>query len=176
MAVLKEIVRKGLPPQTHAYDAPNISPLQFLSEVMHAKHLPLDTRIKAASALLPYTNSFPRSVVQGPTITIVIGGLKDPEQIVGETQSFSVSANNSHQPRCGAPPPSNTETDSTPPKPRPFLSTPGQSFIEHTLSLLSIDEIIKISANVPEHLLPMCPCGHRMMYPCAAPCRPVTEH
>src|SRR6516162_7278721 len=104
MAVLKEIVRKGLPPQTHAYDAPDLSPLQFLSEVMHAKHLPLDTRIKAASALLPYTNSFPRPINHRIGCKIIIGGIpaedlgpcdnefvaEDPEQINGISQSFSV--------------------------------------------------------------------------------------
>jgi len=84
-----DITREGRSPQPHAYDAPDLSPLQFLSEVMHAKHLPLDTRIKAASALLPYTNSVPRPVVQGPTITIVIGGIPDPDGRVENSQSKS---------------------------------------------------------------------------------------
>src|SRR5262249_27851678 len=37
------ITRKGQGPQTHTYDDPDLSPLQFLLEVMHAKHLPLAT-------------------------------------------------------------------------------------------------------------------------------------
>src|SRR5262245_55587562 len=115
-------------PAPHAYNTPGLSPLEFLRAVMDDTHLLLVSRIQAASALLPFTEPKPRSVVQGyvpyrcriiigclgppddptrnqaasallpysrpapkpvvqgPTITIVIGGLKDPEQINSETQ------------------------------------------------------------------------------------------
>jgi hypothetical protein len=48
----------------HAYDAPDIGPLEFLLAVMRAQHLPMATRISAASAAAPFihprpnTNSF----------------------------------------------------------------------------------------------------------------------
>jgi hypothetical protein len=61
----------------HAYNDPDLSATEFLSAVMHATHLPMSTRIEAASALLPYTNSVP-SKVQGYVshrCKIIIGGL-----------------------------------------------------------------------------------------------------
>jgi hypothetical protein len=57
----------------HAYNDPDLSATEFLSAVMHATHLPMSTRIEAASALLPYTNSYlirilshPRSKAMSP--------------------------------------------------------------------------------------------------------------
>ena len=44
MAVLKEIVRKGLPPQTHAYDDPSLDALSFLRAVYHDSLSLLDAR------------------------------------------------------------------------------------------------------------------------------------
>jgi len=162
------ITREGRGPQTHAYDAPDIGPLEFLQAVYHATHLPMSVRIQAAEAALPYANSFPRPVVQGPTITIVIGGLKDPEQINEKSQLKEFLRADNCQPRCGDPGPSNTEMNSNPPTPKPFLSTPGPSYIEKTLERLSLSEIIKIVANTPEHLLPVCTiCNFPMVYPCS---------
>ena len=162
------ITREGRGPQTHAYDAPDIGPLEFLQAVYHATHLPMSVRIQAAEAALPYANSFPRPVVQGPTITIVIGGLKDPEQINEKSQLKEFLRADNCQPWCGDPGPSNTEMNSNPPAPKPFLSTTGPSYIEKTLERLSLSEIIKIVANTPEHLLPTCTlCGHPVMFPCS---------
>ena len=155
-------------PSPHAYDAPDLSATEFLTAVMHATHLPMVTRIQAASALLPYSHPAPNPVVQGPTITIVIGGLKDPEQINEKSQLKEFLRADNCQPRCGDPGPSNTEMNSNPPTPKPFLSTPGPSYIEKTLERLSLSEIIKIVANTPEHLLPTCTlCGHPVMFPCS---------
>ena len=162
------ITREGRGPQTHAYDAPDIGPLEFLQAVYHATHLPMSVRIQAAEAALPYANSFPRPVVQGPTITIVIGGLKDPEQINEKSQLKEFLRADNCQPWCGDPGPSNTEMNSNPPAPKPFLSTTGPSYIEKTLERLSLSEIIKIVANTPEHLLPVCTiCNFPMVYPCS---------
>src|SRR6516164_351012 len=141
------ITREGRGPQTHAYDAPDIGPLEFLQAVYHATHLPMSVRIQAAEAALPYATSFPRPVVQGPTITIVIGGLKDPEQINEKSQLKEFLRADNCQPRCG---------------------DPGPSYIEKTLERLSLSEIIKIVANTPEHLPPTCTlCGHPVMFPCS---------
>jgi hypothetical protein len=48
-------------PVSHAYNDPDISPLEFLLCVMRATHLPMSSRIQAASALLPFTNPYPRA-------------------------------------------------------------------------------------------------------------------
>src|SRR6516162_10382334 len=93
------ITREGRGPQTRAYDDPDLSPIEFLQAVYHATHLPMSVRIQAASALLPYTNSFPRSQTIPPRRKIIIGGLgpsatDPPEQINENLQSFSVSADN----------------------------------------------------------------------------------
>src|SRR5262249_46006545 len=71
MATVKEFVRNGLPPQTHAYNDPSLGPLEFLLNVMHAEHLPMSTRVDAARALLLFTEPRPASI-PSPQCTIVI--------------------------------------------------------------------------------------------------------
>ena len=149
------ITREGRGPQTHAYNDPNLSPKEFLLAVMRDPSQPMATRIKAARDVAPYFIAAPRPVVQGPTLTIVIGGIEDPEQIIGETQS---------------------NFDFRPAKPQPFWTTPGQSYIEKTLERMSLSEIIKTIANTPEHLLPICTiCNFPMIYPCFVDPHPPTH-
>ena len=62
MATVKEFVRKGLPPQTHAYDDPDLSPVEFLQAVYRATHLPMSIRIDAARGALPFTEQGPRAL------------------------------------------------------------------------------------------------------------------
>jgi len=62
----------------HAYNVPDLSPIEFLTAVYRDTHLPMVSRIQAASALLPYTHPAPRPVVQGYVAypcKIIIGGL-----------------------------------------------------------------------------------------------------
>ena len=135
-------------------NAPGLSPLEFLRAVYNDPSLPMSIRIDAARGLLPFTEPAPRPVVQGPTLTIVIGGIEDPEQIVEKTQSKSENRSNNH---------------------RPFWTTPGQSYIEKTLERMSLSEIIKTIANTPEHLLPICTiCNFPMIYPCSVDPHPPT--
>jgi hypothetical protein len=47
------ITREGRGPQTHTYDDPDLSPIEFLQAVYHAAHLPMSIRIDAARGLLP---------------------------------------------------------------------------------------------------------------------------
>jgi len=168
---MKDFVRKPpseAPGPAHACDAPGLAAKEFLYAIYRDPRLPMSTRIQAAKELLPFTESIPKPVVQGPTITIVIGGLKAPEQINEKSQLKEFLRADNCQPRCGDPGPSNTEMNSNPPTPKPFLSTPGPSYIEKTLERLSLSEIIKIVANTPEHLLPTCTlCGHPVMFPCS---------
>ena len=69
------ITREGRGPQTHAYDDPDLSPIEFLHAVYRDRSLPMSTRIDAARALLPYTEREPRPVNSVPRCKIVIGGL-----------------------------------------------------------------------------------------------------
>jgi hypothetical protein len=77
MATVKDFVRNGLPPQTHAYNDPDLSPIEFLQAVYHATHLPMSIRIDAARGLLPYTEPRP-ATVPSPSCTIVIPPLASP--------------------------------------------------------------------------------------------------
>ena len=62
MATVKEFVRMGLPPQTHLYDDPSLSAVEFLLAAMHDPSLPMSLRIAAARGLLPYTEPRPASI------------------------------------------------------------------------------------------------------------------
>jgi len=163
------ITREGRGPQTHAYDAPDLSPLQFLTEVMHAKHLPLDMRIKAASALLPYTNSSPRSQTIPPRCKIIIGGLgpcatDPPEQINENLQSFSVSADNSCQPSSEPPAPVNTETNSYPQTFIDYSTPPTPAELQEIKA--AINRLRPDLAHLPVPEPHLCACGHWIFGPC----------
>ena len=47
------ITREGRGPQTHAYDDPDLSPIEFLQAVYRDPLLPMSIRIDAARGLLP---------------------------------------------------------------------------------------------------------------------------
>jgi hypothetical protein len=82
-------------PTTHAYNDPDLSPIEFLQAVYHATHLPMSTRIEAASALLPYTNSVPRSVVPA-RCKIIIGGLGPCDPSPGASHGASHDPTGNH--------------------------------------------------------------------------------
>ena len=91
------ITREGKGPQTHAYDDPDIGPIEFLLAVMRAQHLPMATRISAASALLPFTEPRPgpRPTNSVPRCTIVIGGIPPEalDRITADHSQNPLSAN-----------------------------------------------------------------------------------
>ena len=171
MATVKEFIRNGLPPQTHAYNDPDLSPKEFLLAVMRSQHLPLSFRIKAAEAAAPYFTPRPGEARHYPCVgyhlTYVIPdnpalrealepSTEPPEQINGKSQSFSSAASNSRQPQLETPGPSNIETNSSP---------------------LTFDEIQEVKAAIqrlhpnadlsqlPDHLT-LCECGHWVPFPC----------
>jgi hypothetical protein len=177
------ITREGHGPQHHPCNDPSLGPLEFLHAVYCDPLLPMSIRIDAARGLLPYTEPRPANI---PSLhigcTIVIGSLgpcdpspepRSPADPTGFHSQNPFGANIT-VPRDGEPQaPQNLTTDPEASTFRPFSSTPGQSFIEHTLSRLSLDEIMRISADVPEHLLPTCTiCNFPMMYPCSADPQP----
>jgi hypothetical protein len=152
-------------PPVHAYDDPALSPTEFLQAVMHDTTLPIATRIHAASALLPFTDPKPRPTAH-ISCKIVIEGMSTDN---GISQPNSEFGEPNHQPRCGDPHPLNTETTSHPSTFKPFLSTPGISYIEKTLESLPLSEIISIVRDTPEHLLPICTiCNFPMLHPCSS--------
>ena len=59
-------------PVPRLYNDPFLSPLEFLLCVMHDEHLPMATRIQAASAALPFTTPYPRPTSHEPRCTYVI--------------------------------------------------------------------------------------------------------
>jgi hypothetical protein len=164
MATVKEFTRQGLPPQTHAYDDPDLSPIEFLQAIYHDRTLPMSTRIDAARALLPYTeprptNSFP------PRCKIVVGGLGpcDPSPGASHDPTGNHSQNrdslNKTLTRDGRPhAPSNIETTSYP------YSLPDYSIPPTPADLLSIKAAINNLRPDLAHLPPpephLCPCGH----------------
>jgi len=65
------ITREGRGPQPHAYDDPDLSPIEFLQAVYRDPRLPMSPRIDAARGLLPYTEPRPaNAVLSGCTIVI----------------------------------------------------------------------------------------------------------
>jgi len=174
MATVADFTRLGLPPQTLAYDDPTLSAIEFLQAVYHAKHLPMATRIKAARALLPFTeprppNSFP------PRCTIVIGGLgprakslspEGTEQINTETQSFSSDRQGNSHPHDGSPGPSNFETTPEPSYVPDYSSPPSPEDLQAIKAV--VNKLRPDLAHLPTPEFHLCPCGHWITgtYPC----------
>ena len=121
MATVADFTRLGLGPQTHAYNDPNLSAIEFLRAVYHDTSLPMSIRIDAARGLLPFTEPRPASIPT-PQCTIVIPPLpndhgsvaQDPASVHRILQSSSVGAEHSHQPLSGDESQSNIETTSHP--------------------------------------------------------------
>ena len=186
------ITREGRGPQTHAYDDPNLGPLEFLLAVMRATHLPMATRIKAASAAMPYTaprpntNSFhidaerirckviipdmPELFLregQGPRTPAKEFAAEDPEQDNTISQSFSVGRLNNHPAQSGDTPVLNIETNSYPPT-LPDYSTPPTPPTPDELQAVkaAINRLRPDLAHLPIPEPHLCACGHWMFGPC----------
>ena len=162
------ITREGRGPQTHAYDAPDLSPLQFLTEVMHAKHLPLDMRIKAASALLPYTNSFPRPTNSfPPRCKIIIGGLgpytasPEPRSPADPTENHSqnpLSPNITLTHDQSTQAPQNLTTIPNTPPLIDYSTPPTPAELQEIKA--AINKLRPDLAHLPVPEFHLCPCGH----------------
>src|SRR5262245_9741424 len=137
--------------KAHAYDAPGLSGKEFLYAVMRDPTLPITQRIKAADKLMAIEPNRPPR----PSLTIVIGAAEDPDGKNSDRHSFSPSRTNTY---------------------RPFPGAPGPSYIEKILERIPLSEIIEIVSRTPEHLLPTCACGHKMLYPCSPPCSKAPLH
>ena len=167
------ITREGRGPQTHAYDAPDIGPLEFLQAVYHATHLPMSVRIEAARALLPYTEPRPASTPSSHIgCTIVIGGLgpcaADPSPASTANHSENLLSPNKTLTRDGeAMAPVNIETTSNPPSLPEYLqprqgsdySTPPTPAELQEIKA-AINALRPDLAHLPTPEFHLCPCGH----------------
>ena len=163
-------------PSPHAYNDPDLSPIEFLHAVMRAQHQPMAIRIEAAKAFLPFTSPYPRPANSFPRCTIVIGGIPDdcaraadhgsvahspdgsPEQINEKSQSFSDFANNSHQPQLETPGPTNIETKSYPPTLIDYSKPPTAAELQEIKA--AINALRPDLAHLPVPEPRFCECGH----------------
>jgi len=151
-------------PAPHAYDAPNLTPVQFMLAVMRDTTLPLSIRLDAASKVAPFTHPRPRPFESRlyESIphrgTIVIGGL--PTEAQSETTEIgSHFSPSSHipVPHSGEPKaPVNIETIIDP------LSPTDIQQIKSVVQRLHPDADL---SQTPDHLT-LCECGHWMLFPC----------
>ena len=164
----------------HAYNDPDLSPIEFLYAVMRAQHQPTAIRIEAAKALFPFTEPRPASI---PSLhigcTIVIGGLgpcpshslpdhgsvaEDPEQINTISQSFSRSGSNNPQPSSEATAPVYTETTSYPPSLPDYSIPPTHTELQEIKA--AINRLRPDLAHLPVPEPHLCACGHWIFGPC----------
>ena len=177
------ITREGRGPQTHAYDDPDLSPIEFLQAVYRDPLLPMSIRIDAARGLLPYTEHppGPRPANSFPRCTIIIGGLGpcdhgsspgDPEQINGKSQSFSPFANDSPQPQSETPGPLNIETTPEPSTLIDYSTPPTPAELQQIKAAVhALRPDYDPSKPLTLHL---CACGHWLTFPCD--CATRTRH
>jgi len=97
MATVADFTRLGLGPQTHAYNDPNLSAIEFLRAVYHDTSLPMSIRIDAARGLLPFTEPRPASIPT-PQCTIVIPPLPNDHGSVAQDPASGSTGNHSENP------------------------------------------------------------------------------
>jgi hypothetical protein len=149
-------------PSPHAYDDPDLSPKEFLQAVMHATNLPMVSRVQAASALLPYTNSIPRKV-QGSVpyhCRVIIGGLGPGDGDLGSDPTGNHSQNpNSLNTTL-------THGDDTV-APLNLTTIPDPPTSDDLLQIkAAVDRLRPDLAHLPIPEPRLCQCGHWMFGPC----------
>ena len=169
MATVEEFTSKGLSPQTHAYNEPGLSAIEFLLAVMNSAHLPMATRIQAASAALPFTNPYPRPKNSvAPQCTIVIGGLGDYDHGSSSKVPASGSTGIDSQIQIGAQPSMACDGEALPPQnlttipdpsPLPDYSTPPPPAELQEIKA-AINKLRPDLAHLPVPEFHLCPCGH----------------
>jgi hypothetical protein len=177
MATVADFTRLGLPPQTHAYDDPTLSAIEFLQAVYHATHLPMSTRIDAARGLLPYTEPRPTSIPSSHVgCTIVIGGLGPCDHgpgtrcpSAGSTKNHSENLLSGSKTLTRDGEPGDPQNLTTTPEPSPFIdySTPPTPEDIQAIKA-AINALRPDLAHLPTPEFHLCPCGHWITgtYPC----------
>jgi hypothetical protein len=188
MATVKEFTRMGLPPQTHAYDDPDLTPIEFLQAVYRDSSLPMSIRIDAARGALPFTEPRPASSPSshvGCKIIIPPLSLEPwshicspwpregdrasgcPECASGPTRNHSenlLSASITIPHDAELPAPQNLTTN---PEPSTFIdySTPPTPAELQEIKA-AINRLRPDLAHLPIPELHLCRCGHWMFGPC----------
>jgi hypothetical protein len=158
-------------PTTHLYNDPSLSATEFLTAVMRATHLPMTSRIQAASALLPYTNSFPPKV-QGYVshhCKIIIGGMGPPPGSTGnhsqnpDPTSITVTRDDDT---------GDLQNIETTPEPSPLIdySTPPTPAELQEIKA-AINALRPDLAHLPIPEPHLCRCGHWVVGDCGCPQR-----
>ena len=162
------ITREGKGPQTHAYDDPDIGPIEFLLAVMRAQHLPMATRISAASALLPFTEPRPgpRPTNSVPRCTIVIGGIPPEalDRITADHSQNPLSANKGPSHNLSAQGSQNIETTPEPSYLPDYSTPPTPAELQEIKAAIN-----KLRPDLAHHPVPaphLCGCGHWIFGPC----------
>jgi len=158
----------------HPYNDPDLSAIEFLQAVMHATHLPMATRIDAARALLPFTESVPRPCTP-PAYTLVIPPISY-EPWAGSCSPWPRStANDSQNPSASntapiqgpdTPTPQNLTTDPEPRSLPDYSSPPTPEDLQAIKA--AINKLRPDLAHLPIPEFHLCPCGHWITgsYPC----------
>ena len=161
-----EFTHQNPEPSPHAYNDPDLSPIEFLTAVYNDASLPMSIRIDAARGLLPYTEPRPARVPSWNGCTIVIppfeAGTADheactpppPDPTRNHSQNL-VSPNIPVTHNLEAVAPQNLTIYSDPPSPAEIAE------IKAAVQRLHPDADL---SNIPEPRL--CECGFWMFYPC----------
>jgi len=170
MAVRTEFTKQN--PAPRLYNDPDLSSLEFLLAVMRDEHLPLSTRIQAASAALPFTTPYPRPTNSVAAITYVIP--YQPELHHGPWPSTTdPTRNHSQNPLSpnktlthGDDPgdPQNLTRDPEP-LPSPDYSRPPTPEEIRGIKAV-INKLRPDLAHLPVPEPHLCACGHWMFGPC----------
>jgi hypothetical protein len=157
-------------PSPHAYNDPDLSPIEFLLAVMHCDRLPMSTRIDAARGLLPYTEPRPACAPSSHVgCTIVIGGLGpcDPDPLPGSTRDHSQNPFGAQipVPRDDEPgDPQNLTTTSYPPSLPNYSDPPTPAELQEIKAAINRLRPDLADLAVPEFRF--CECGNWICGPC----------
>ena len=173
-----ELTHQDPGPSLHAYNDPDLSPIEFLCAVYRDSSLLMSIRIDAARGALPFTEPRPaRAPSSHVGCKVIIGGLgpcatDPPEQINENLQSFSISADNSCQPSSEPPAPAKTETNSYPQTFIDYSTPPTPAELQEIKAV--INRLRPDLAHLPVPEPHLCACGHWIFGPCGCP--PWTRH
>ena len=162
---MASITREGCGPQTHAYDDPDLSPIEFLQLVYRDPLLPMSLRIDAARGLLPYTEPRPASAPSSHVgCTIVIGGIPDPDRITADHSQNPLPPNKalSHGGEPGDP--QNLTTIPEPPSLPGYSTPPTPAELQEIKA--AINRLRPDLAHLPVPEPHLCACGHWIFGPC----------